>query len=348
MNRSAITPPSVDPTPIFELFRGSYGSELLTAAIAHFQVFGRLSQERLTFEQLRQALLLDERPANVMVTALRAMGMVELSSDGHLSLTPLAQEHLVPGGDFDVGNYVGLAAQSPGVLTMVELLRSNRPLNFDSSDGAAFIYRDGMASAMDSAESARHFTMALAGRAKNVSPALAEALPTGDAKLITDVGAGTGIYTYALLQKNPNLKAVIVDRPEVLRVAAEMADEYGVADRTEMLAGDMFEIELPRDSDITLLSNILHDWNVPECQTLVQRCAESLSVGGRLAIHDVFLNDNLDGPLPIALYSAALFTLTEGRAYSEREYRSWLELAGLVTSPRVDTLVHCGVVVGTR
>ena len=41
-------------------------------------------------------------------------------------------------------------------------------------------------------------------------------------------------------------------------------------------------------------------------------------------IHDVFLNDALNGPLPIALYSAALFCLTEGRAYSAAEYRTWL------------------------
>ena len=166
MNRSAVTPPTVDPTPIFEFFRGSYGSELLTAAIAHFHVFGRLSQESLSFDQLRQALSLEARPANVLVTALRAMGMLDLNADGRLTLTPLAAEHLLPGGDFDVGDYVGLAAQTPGVLSMVELLRTNQPLNFDTADGAAFIYRDGLASAMDSTDSARHFTMALAGRAK--------------------------------------------------------------------------------------------------------------------------------------------------------------------------------------
>ena len=55
----------------------------------------------------------------------------------------------------------------------------------------------------------------------------------------------------------------------------------------------------------------------------------ALPSGGRLLIHDVYLNDALDGPLPIALHSAALFTLTEGRAYSQAEYRAWLVAAGL-------------------
>ena len=66
-------------------------------------------------------------------------------------------------------------------------------------------------------------------------------------------------------------------------------------------------------------------------------------------MHDVFLNDTLDGPLPIALYSAALFSLTEGRAYSAAEYRTWLNSAGLETSRQiVPTLVSCGVLAATK
>ena len=233
------------------------------------------------------------------------------------------------------------------VWQMVQLLRSNRPLDGDGS-GTAFIYRDGVKSAMEASESARHLTLALAGRAKNVAPSLADAVTLSDQAVILDVGGGTGIYSYALLQKHPGATAIIFDRPEVLRVADEMARSYGVNDRVELMPGDMFHDELPDAVDTVLLSNILHDWDVPECQALVQRCANVLSEGGRLLIHDVFLNDEMDGPLPIALYSASLFSLTEGRAYSAAEYRRWLEAAGLRPCPVVPTLVHCGVLEGVN
>ena len=66
-------------------------------------------------------------------------------------------------------------------------------------------------------------------------------------------------------------------------------------------------------------------------------------------IHDVFLDDDLGGPLPIALYSAALFSLTEGRAYSAAEYRGWFREAGLTPADTVvPTLVHCGVLDGIK
>jgi 2-polyprenyl-3-methyl-5-hydroxy-6-metoxy-1,4-benzoquinol methylase len=230
---------------------------------------------------------------------------------------------------------------------MVERLRTNKPAGADQEQGAAFIYRAGVRSAMEQEELARHFTLALAGRAKNVAPVLAERVPLDDAKVLLDVGGGTGIYSIALLQRNPNLRAVVLDRPEVLKVAAEFARDYAVEERLEFRAGDMFSGELPA-ADVVLLSNVLHDWDVPECRALVGRCAERLLPDGRLLIHDVFLNDALDGPLPIALYSAALFTLTEGRAYSEAEYRDWLTAAGLEVQRRIDTLIHCGVVVAEK
>lgn len=339
--------PEVDPTPIFEHFRGSYGSELLTAAVAHFDLFGRLAETPQAPDVLAENLGLARRPAVVLFTALRAMGLLELNQAGQFVPTALAQ-HLRPGSEFDVSDYVGLAATAPGVLEMVERLRSNRPAGLDEGGaGAAFIYRQGVRSAMEESELARHFTLALAGRAKNVAPVLAERIPLNDATTLLDVAGGTGIYSVALLRKNPQLRAIVVDRPEVLRVAEEFTAEYEVADRAQTLAVDMFTDPLPA-ADVVLLSNVLHDWDEPECRALVQRCADVLPVGGRLLIHDVLLNDELDGPLPIALYSAALFTLTEGRAYSGAEFGGWLREAGLEPQSPIPTLVHCSVMTGEK
>ncbi len=347
MPHTALDRPTTDPTPIFEAFRGSYATELLTAAVAHFDVFGRLAHQPLALADLAAALGLADRPANVLVTALRAMGLLATDGECRLHLTPQAREHLLPGAPFDVGDYIGLAAQSPGVLAMVERLRTNRPAVTEGA-GTAFIYRAGVASAMEQAESARHFTLALAGRAKNVAPYLADRVALPGARLLVDIGGGTGIYSIALLQRNPALRAVVLDRPEVLKVAAEMAQAYGVADRLECRPGDMFGDALPAGADAVLLSNVLHDWDVPECRALIARAAAALTAGGRLLIHDVFLADDLGGPLAIALYSAALFVVTEGRAYSAAEYRAWLTEARLTPGPVVPTLIHCGVLTGMK
>jgi predicted O-methyltransferase YrrM len=347
MPLSCTQAPQTDPTPIFEIFRGNHATELLAAAVHHLGVFRHLAKSPQSFDDFRRTLELAERPANVLVTALRAMGLLHRHPDGRLDLTPVAREHLTPGGPFDVSDYVGLAANNPGVVDMVERLRTNHPAGAKTG-GAAFIYRDGIESAMETEASARRLTLALAGRAKNVAPVLAQKLETNGAKKILDVGGGTGIYSIALLQRHPDLRAVVFDRAEVLKVAAEMARDYGVADRLELLPGDMFTDRLPDGCDLVLLSNVLHDWDVRECQILVDRCAAALPVGGRLVVHDVFLNDDLGGPLPIALYSASLFSLTEGRAYSAQDYRDMLTKAGLKPQETVPTLIHCGLLAGRK
>lgn len=338
---------TTDPTPFFEHFRGSFGSELLTAAVAHLGIVSRLGAQPMTIDALCQGAGLSPRAGVVLTTALRAMGVLTQIASGELALTPTARNHLLPESEYSVADYIGLAASSPGVLEMVRRLQSSEPGRAEATDsGAAFIFREGMESAMEQEASARRLTLALAGRARNVAPSLAERL-TFDDETLLDVGGGTGIYAIACLRRWPKLRAIVFDRPEVLKVAREFAREYGVSDRLSFQAGDMFRDPLPA-ADCVLLSNILHDWDIPECQDLVTKCAAVLAPGGRLVIHDVFLNDDLDGPLPVALYSAALFSLTQGRAYSGREYREWLMAAGLIPSEIVPTHIHCGLLTGTR
>jgi SAM-dependent methyltransferase len=339
---------NTDPAPIVELYRGNYATELITAAVAHLDLFSRLAERPMTRDGLAAALGLAARPAAVLFTALRAMQLLGVDASGRLEPTPAAREHLVRGGPFYLGDYIGLAAETPGVTAMVERLRSDRPAGYRADEGVAYIYREGTESAMEHEASARRLTLALAGRARCVAPVLAARLPLPDAARLLDVGGGTGIYSVELLRANPRLRAVVWDRAEVLKVAREAAAGSGVEDRLEFVAGDMFTDAVPPGCDAVLLSNVLHDWAEPECRALVRRCADALPPGGRLIIHDVFLNDAHDGPLPVALYSAALFSVTEGRAYSAAEYRAFLCEAGLRPQPVIPTLIHCGALVGSK
>ena len=50
---SALEAPHGDPTPIFEAFRGCHSTELLTAAVAHFDVFTKLAAGELESARLQ-------------------------------------------------------------------------------------------------------------------------------------------------------------------------------------------------------------------------------------------------------------------------------------------------------
>ncbi len=341
--------PEVDPTSVFELFRGNYGTELITAAVAHLHVFEHLAAGPLTLDEFRRDVNLAERPATVLLTALRAFGLLIQDESDRISLTELARDYLTPEAHFDVSAYISLMAGSAGVLEMVERLRTNRPANSGPDEsGAMFIYKEGIESAMEAEGSARALTLGLAGRARIVAPYLAEVCPLDDARVLLDVAGGTGIYSIAWLLRHPELRAIVWDRPAVVDIARGLAEEHGVGDRLTTLAGDMFKDAVPEGADVILFSNVLHDWDVADCWSLISRAAAALRPGGRILIHDVFLNDALDGPIPQACYSAALFTQTEGRLYSAAEVRTWLDAAGLVTGAVIPTRIHCGVLAAVK
>ena len=339
--------PPTDATPLFEAFRWRYGSCLLTAALSHLGVFEKLAPSPLPDAVLKQHLGLEDRPFQVLITGLLAMGLIQRSASDLLELSELAREHLLASAPYYMGDYLGLAAEAPEVLDLVARLRTNRPADIDAQ-GHAFIYRDGIASAMDSSQWARHFTLSLAGRARNVAPFLAEAMDLKGIHHLVDVAGGTGIYALALLEQNPNLEITLVDLPEVLKVAAECISGHPDAQRLHLEEGDMFQWEPKRPFQAALFSNVLHDWDQPECLRLIERYAAMLPSPGKLFIHDVLLDNSLEGPLPIALYSIALFTLTEGRAYSPAEYEHWLQRAGLRAGKPVSTAIHCAVIEATQ
>ena len=326
-----------DLAPITRHLRAMYSSRLLIAAVHHLNVFEHLIDNPLHLTDLQTRLGLNERPAMVLFPALCAMGLLAYDSAGKLQLTDVGH-HLTREATPTLADYVGLEKNDPGVVEMAERLRNDGPQQ-TKLVGIAYVKDGDGPSPMDDPDAARALTLALAGRAQCLSPIVASKLPKHKGHLL-DVAGGTGYFTYEWLLANPQATATVFDRPQVLAVAAELLDAFchnnqpdahSVRERVRFRAGDMLTDELPQ-TDLLLAASLFHDWPAETCQKLAHRFADALRPGGELWIHDAFLNDELDGPLSVTDYSAQLFWVTKGRAYSRQEYRNWLREAGLVPS----------------
>jgi predicted O-methyltransferase YrrM len=335
--------PKTDPTPIFEHFNANFGNKILVAAATHLDVFSRLAAGPKDREELRAELGLADRPMHVVVTSLKAFDLLSEDRDGRLDLSELAREHLIPGGEFDVTDYLVLAENAEHVVELVKCLRADRPTNH-GGQGTAYIAGEGERSVMKTKDG-DWWTERLAGRAKNTGTILAEAAPLDGARHILDIGGGTGVFSIAYLLENPEQRATILELEGVADTARRYAERYGVSDRVSYVIKSMFEYEYPKGHyDAILLSNLLHDWGTEKCRWLLKRCFDALPSGGRLLVHDVLLDDDREDPVHVANYSVVLFFLTEGRVYSAAEYNAWLREAGFVPSPPKKTLVHCSVI----
>ena len=192
------------------------------------------------------------------------------------------------------------------------------------------------------------FAHAMMGLTVGQAPVVATRYPFQEVQTVCDLGGGRGTLLSEILVRHPHLRGILADAQGVLESARSLLERRGLTSRVDFVPCNFFEDPIPPGADLYILKNVLHDWDVPECEQLIRRTAAALPAGGRLLIHDAFLHDDHSGPLYPALFSVALFLLTEGRNYSAAEYKGWLQEAGLSTGEPTPTLVHSSVLVGTK
>ena len=70
---------------------------------------------------------------------------------------------------------------------------------------------------------------------------------------VLDIAAGHGLFGIALLQANAAAKVTAVDWKNVLEVARENAEKFGVADRYSTLPGSIFDVDIGSGYDLVII-----------------------------------------------------------------------------------------------
>ncbi len=101
---------------------------------------------------------------------------------------------------------------------------------------------------------------------------------------VVDVGGGNGALMQALLERRPDLRAVVFDLPHVASEAEARIAAAGLADRCEVIGGDYFE-DIP-SGDAYVLSHILHGWEDERALEILASLRRAIRERGRLLIVD--------------------------------------------------------------
>ncbi|KAK8986997.1 hypothetical protein V6N11_055314 [Hibiscus sabdariffa] len=103
---------------------------------------------------------------------------------------------------------------------------------------------------------------------------------------LVDVGGGTETVAKAIADAFPHLDCTVLDLPHVV---------HGLqgGNNLKYVGGNMFEA-VPA-ADAVILKWIFHNWNDEECVTILKRCKEAISeggkVGGKVIIVDIVVMD---------------------------------------------------------
>lgn len=274
------------------------------AAANETGVLAYLEEGAATVVDVATHLDLDPRVLARTADALEALGVVARDADGQLQVEDGVVEALAVAGRH---------------ARLVSALR-RRPLAtaVDHPDGAASFYPA---------------LVRLLGNAfREPAEEVAELLARPGARVL-DVGAGAAPWSLAIARREPDTSVVAVDLPDVARVTRRVVDDAGIAERVEVVAGDVLDGALGADLggpfDIVLLGHVCHLFDDDCNARLLAHLAPHVAADGVLAIIDVLPDGVRDDPA-LALYALGLSLRTStGGLHALDTHRRWLAAAGL-------------------
>lgn len=193
----------------------------------------------------------------------------------------------------------------------------------------------------------RHaFIGAMHAIGRKLSEEIAVSLELGAYRKLLDIGGGSGTYTIALLERNPQLRAVLFDLADVIPMAGERLASEGLSDRVELRPGDFYADELPEGCDLALLSAIIHQNGYRQNVELFSKIFRALDPGGMLLVRDHIMNEERTWPPQGALFAVNMLVNTRrGDTYTFEEVARGLKEAGftdivlLRSGERMDSVV---------
>ena len=157
---------------------------------------------------------------------------------------------------------------------------------------------------------------------------------------VIDIGGSKGCKSLAILKRHPQLRALVVDRPQVIQEAREYwagHEDTALLARLAFQAGDLLEA-VPKasgDKDIYLLSAVLHGFGDEACVKALQNLASaSAGTGARIALMELVMPE-ARADLASTAFDMQMFMGTQGRERTLGEWRKLFERCGLLLEEEV-------------
>jgi len=318
MSTSAAPQPS--PVLFFQTINAHQRTEALKAAI-ELEVFTAIGEGNATVAEIAKRCQASEKGIRVLCDYLTTMEMLTKQGDRY-ALTLDSSVFL----DKRSPAYLGSATEflcSPmltaGFQQMTEAVRKGGT----AIDGEGTIGPDHPIWVK--------FARGMAGLMSMPAQLMAKlADPDADRKLkILDIAAGHGLFGIAFATQNKQVEVTALDWKAVLEVAKENAQKAGVAERYSTIEGSAFDVDFGSGYDLVLVTNFLHHFDPPTCETLLRKVHAALADGGRAVTLEFVPNDDRVTPPEVAGFSLVMLVGTpSGDAYTFRELEQMFANAG--------------------
>ncbi len=252
------------------------------------RIFSILADQNMTVEEISSGMGTATQHLKSFLDACASLDLL-LQKDGKYRNSKFSQVHLVEGKPGYIGDFIQtVSEESKHWDDLYGLITGSDDDPSDRHEGEADSWK---------------FTLAM----NNIgmlgeAEALAEAVELGDCQKMVDAGGGSGLYSIYLCRKNPNLRSLVIDKPETLAAARKIIAGGSEETRIELLEGDIATDPLGKDMDAVLLSDVVYEDTFAE--KVLKNARASLRDNGLLIIRGYYY----DPENPTSRFSA-LFQL---------------------------------------
>ncbi len=307
----------MNPNRIVDMASAFYESCILFAA-SDLGIFRKLADlGEADLETIIAACGLDGRGGRILLDACVALELLE-KRDGRYRNSPEAALFLVPGSPADLSGAIRYNRDVYGAWgRLKEMAVSGKPVEKPETH----LGQD--------EERTRTFVLAMHGRALGIGRAVVPLLDLAKSRKVLDVGGGPGTYSVLIAQAHPAIECTVIDLPAVVKTAADLIAQAGLAGRVKTLAGDYHTASFPGANEAVLFFGVLHQEKEEAIRDLLRRAYEAMAPGGLIYVLDMMTDPDRAKPKFSALFSLNMALTTDnGWVFSEEELERWLSEAG--------------------
>ena len=256
-----------------------------------------------------------------LLRALASLGVFTETEPGTFALTPMAERLRADAPDSlrAAAIFTGDVA-APCWVELMHSLRTGEPAYERVFGLPIFEHFEA------DPDAAATFDRSQAQGGRALHAAVAAACEFGAGETIVDLGGGNGSLMAAIVQRHPEVNAVIFDVPHVVERARAAPDPV-LGDRCDYIGGSFFEA-VPPGGDSYLLSRVIHDWDDDDTVSIFAACRRAMRDDARLLLIERIVPPG-NAPHPSKFMDLNMLLFTGGRERTEDEYGALFQRAGL-------------------
>jgi hypothetical protein len=321
------------PASVHDLVQSHRITAVIHAA-AQLNLAEAIGNEAKSVAELARLVSADEHALRRLLVGLTTLGLCRQADGDRFAMTDLGRQ-LDETADPSFKDWVlfegEMLAQSwSGLVDSVRTGKTATQLRGDGDDRYAVTGH--------ATQWTRRFNAAMVSLTRSIVPKIVAAHDFAAARIVMDVGGGSGELIGGVLQRNPHLEGIAFDLARCEADAHAHFDRLGIAGRSRFVAGSFFDV-VPGGADTILMKSILHNWKDDRCEVILRNCRDALPSGGTLIIIERIMPElATTGPEDRSCVMSDLNMLRGpgGCERTEAEYRGLAVLAGFAFVKTID------------